>query len=169
MSAEIWKDIKGYEGRYQVSNKGRVRSFVNRDKSNPCIIRKPVPDRRGYSTVVLWIGSHNRCLKIHRLVAEAFIENPMNYPQVNHKDEDKTNNAVENLEWCDNKYNNTYHDIQKRKTIPVIQYDLQGNEIARYYGLGEAERQTGVFHCEISKVAKHRRKTAGGYKWEFLS
>jgi len=164
---EIWKDIPGYEGHYQISNKGNVRSFVNRLKSKPCIIRKPVPDRRGYLTVMLWKNNHNRCLKIHRLVAEVFLDNPMNLPQVNHKDEDKTNNNVENLEWCDNQYNNTYRDIHKRKAIPVIQYDLDGNEIARYYGLFEAERQTGILHCEISKVAKHKRKTAGGYKWEF--
>ena len=96
---EYWKDIKGYEGLYQVSNLGRIR------KENKII--SPWT-QLGYKIVVLWKNKKCKKFRVHRLVAEAFILNPNNYTQVNHKDEDKSNNSVENLEWCTQKYNNSY-------------------------------------------------------------
>ena len=101
---EEWKDIKGYEGIYQISNKGRVKSL----KFNKENILIPVKQNRGYLFVNLCKNGKVKKYLIHRLVAEAFLPNPDNSPQVNHKDENKLNNNVENLEWCSNEYNINY-------------------------------------------------------------
>lgn len=112
---EFWKDIKGYEGFYQVSNLGRVKSLAKYQKGNGGsifwrkeTILKPANSGRGYLMVVLIKNKKRKSYILHRLVADAFIPNPYNLPQVNHKDENKTNNVVSNLEWCDNKYNSNY-------------------------------------------------------------
>ena len=104
---EEWRDIKGYEGLYQISNLGRVHSYYKRD------ILEPKEDK-GYLRVGLYKNGKRKPYSIHRLVAEAFIPNPNNYPQVNHKDEDKSNNRVSNLEWCTAKYNINYGTHNKR-------------------------------------------------------
>lgn len=101
---EEWRDIEGYEGIYQVSNEGRVRNI----SKNPYKMMKPHCNQRGYCQVTLSKNNKYIMAAIHRLVAKAFIPNPSNLPQVNHKDEKKDNNIVENLEWCDNKYNSNY-------------------------------------------------------------
>ena len=101
---EEWKDIKGYEGIYQISNKGRVKSL----KFNKENILIPAKHNRGYLFINLCKNGKVKKYLIHRLVAEAFLPNPDNLPQVNHKDENKLNNNVENLEWCSNKYNVNY-------------------------------------------------------------
>ena len=112
---EIWKDIKNFEGLYQVSNKGRVRS-LDRISVN-CYgmprklkgkILKPHLNVYGYLDIGLSNCGNGNIFKVHRLVADAFIPNPKNLPQVNHKDENKQNNCVENLEWCTNAYNVKY-------------------------------------------------------------
>lgn len=105
---EIWKDIEGYDGAYQISNFGRVYS----NKRNKVL--KPSKGEKGYLTVWLSNKGKGNHIKIHRLVAAAFIPNPDNLPQINHKDEDKTNNHVGNLEYCDNRYN-TIYSISHRK------------------------------------------------------
>ena len=112
---EFWKDIEGYEGWYQVSSQGRVRSverYVNYKKTGlsnrKSRILKAKKDYYGYMVVNLSVNCKVKTMKIHRLVADAFIPNPDNLPCVNHKDEDKTNNFVDNLEWCSVAYNNTY-------------------------------------------------------------
>ena len=107
MLLEIWKDIEGYEGLYQVSNLGRVKSLkVSKIKSER--IRKSYQQSSGYISIVLCKNGKVTNHKIHRLVANAFIDNPDNLPEVNHMDEDKTNNCVDNLEWCDSSYNKNY-------------------------------------------------------------
>ena len=107
MLFEIWKDIEGYEGLYQVSNLGRVKSLkVSKIKSER--IRKSYQQSSGYISIVLCKNGKVTNHKIHRLVANAFIDNPDNLPEINHKDEDKTNNCVDNLEWCDSSYNKNY-------------------------------------------------------------
>lgn len=109
---EMWKDIKGYEKLYQISNLGRVKSlpkFYQGEK-----ILKSRKDRYGYLYVGVIKNKIKKYLKIHRLVAEAFILNPNNYPAVNHKDENKLNNKIKNLEWCTAEYNNTYNDRAKK-------------------------------------------------------
>ena len=107
MLFEIWKDIEGYAGLYQVSNLGRVKSLkVSKIKSER--IRKSYQQSSGYISIVLCKNGKVTNHKIHRLVANAFIDNPDNLPEINHKDEDKTNNCVDNLEWCDSSYNKNY-------------------------------------------------------------
>lgn len=98
---EEWRDVVGYEGYYQVSSEGRVRNAIYGNILNPW------KKNNGYLDVVL-VGYGRKHKMVHRLVAEAFIPNPNNEPQINHKDENKTNNRVENLEWCDNRYNSCY-------------------------------------------------------------
>ena len=111
ITEEIWKDIPGYEGLYQVSNFGRVKSL------RKAIIMSIRINKKGYSTIGLSKNGVFNRKSIHRLVAEAFIPNPDNLPQVNHKDEVKTNNCVENLEWCDNYYNLMYGTGNDRRII----------------------------------------------------
>ena len=112
---EIWKSIQEFDGLYEVSNMGRVRTIPHlsnyKGKSKRHIkgrIKKISSDKNGYSFVSLYRGKSKKLRKVHRLVAEAFIENPNNLPQINHKDEQKTNNSVSNLEWCSAKYNNNF-------------------------------------------------------------
>ena len=114
LNNEVWKDIKGYEGLYQVSNMGRVKSVartvtwknqsVKRYKERIMKTRQ----KQGYASVCLFKDDIRRDFKVHRLVAEAFISNPNNLPFINHIDENKLNNKVENLEWCSREYNNNY-------------------------------------------------------------
>lgn len=113
---EIWKDIEGYEGFYQVSNKGRIRSLdriVKSDTRSSQFLKGSIKSliqnkSTNYITVSLTKFGKTKSFYVHRLVAKAFIPNQDNLPQVNHKDESRTNNCVENLEWCDSKYNNNY-------------------------------------------------------------
>lgn len=123
-SLEQWKDIQGYEGLYQVSNKGRVRSIDRVIKHYPKDyfqkgrVLKSALSKNGYPMVILVNHNERKTRNVHRLVAETFIVNPNNFPEVNHKDEDKTNNSVENLEWCTRKYNANYgtRNMRIRKT-----------------------------------------------------
>ena len=110
---EEWRDIKGYEGRYQVSNLGRVKSLNYNHTSREKIL-KAREDKVGYLYLNLYKNNKRKTHKVHRLVAQAFIENPNNYPQVNHKDENKSNNRVENLEWCTHRYNLNYGTRNQR-------------------------------------------------------
>lgn len=114
---EIWKDIKGYEGLYQVSNMGNVKSLDrivnhNTSKTGKSLVKgtllKFKKDKDGYLNVCLYNNGNRSYRRVHRLVAEAFVPNPKNFPLVNHKDEVKDNNCVDNLEWCTYQYNNTY-------------------------------------------------------------
>lgn len=116
---EVWKDIDGYEGKYQVSNLGRVKS-LNYNRTGEEKLLKPLENKCGYVRVVLYKDRRAKNYLIHRLVAETFIPNPNNYPIINHKDENKQNNKVKNLEWCTYEYNNTYGStieraVEKRK------------------------------------------------------
>jgi len=101
---ETWIDIKDYEGRYQASNLGMIKTFVQAFKTNKGVLRYGI-DTNGYPIVKLYSNGKGRTSKVHRLIAETFIDNPNNLPQVNHKDGNKLNNAVENLEWCDQSHN----------------------------------------------------------------
>ena len=157
---EIWKDIKDYEGHYQVSNLSRVKSI----KFGKERILKPVTDRHGYLIVGLWKNNKQKTYKVHRLVAEAFLPNTDNLTQINHKDENKSNNNVNNLEWCDCKYNNTYgtriERISKRRSKTVLQYDLEGNFIREWKSSAECGRngfnQGHVAACCQGKLKKHK-------------
>ena len=174
---EIWKDIKGYEKHYQVSSFGRVKNLKNKTvKTN---ILKGSKNQKGYLQVILCMKQKRKVFSIHRLVAQAFIPNPNNLPQVNHKNENKTDNNIQNLEWCTANYNNNYG--QRNKKIkenhnsiiynsvkkPVIQYDKSMNKIKEFESITEASKITKINLSTISCVCSKKRKTAGGYVWRF--
>ena len=191
---EIWKDIKDYEGLYQVSNLGRVKSLDKyvRSKNNSFALKKgrilkSSVTKRGYKKVGLWKNGVKWYL-IHRLVAQAFIQNPNKYPQVNHINEIKTDNRVDNLEWCDQKYNVNYGTARERiiekqtngkYSKPVLQINKNTNEvIAEFPSINEVQRQLGFRISNISECCnggyfhKERNKwvnvsQAYGFKWQF--
>ena len=176
MKSEIWKDIVGFEGLYEISSKGRVKSLEREidtkwGNTRPLKgrILKPQLDKYGYLYVHLFKDKKNYHKTIHRLVATAFIPNPNNYPQVNHKDEDKTNNCVENLEWCDNTYNINYGTRTEKaansKCKTVYQYDLEGNLVKKWNSLKEIPYNKG----NISMCCNGKLKTAYGYKWSYAA
>lgn len=163
---EIWKDIEGFEN-YQISNKGNVYS----KKSGRLLA--PHPDGKGYLRVKFWENRKGYTFKVHRLVAQAFIPNPDNLPQVNHKDETKDNNSVDNLEWCDNTYNHGFgtRDERAKKTLtnrknlslPVLCIETG----IVYPSIREAYRQTGAKN--IYMCCSGIRHTAGGYHWKYAT
>ena len=117
---EIWKDIEGYEGLYQVSNKGRIKSLNRIDSRGHKVNEKILsskPNNKGYLRVHLYKNGKRKPFSVHRLVAIAFIPNPNNLLEVNHKDENKENNTVDNLEWCDRKYNANYGGRNERASV----------------------------------------------------
>lgn len=164
-SKEIWKDIQGYKGFYQVSNLGRVKSLYKGG-----IVLKGSVNNRGYHMVMLYKDGKYKHYLIHRLVAQAFVSNPKHMPQVNHKDEDKSNNKVSNLEWCTNLYNNLYHDKAKRTGIKegksVAQYTLSGKLIKVWKSSNEAER-AGYHARHIGECCSGKIRTHQGYMWRF--
>ena len=177
---EIWKDIKGYEGLYQVSNLGRVKSFPRRGTHVKEIhILKPAKDGKGYYMVHLSKNNKKHMKRIHRLVAETFIPNPNNLPQVNHIDGNKANNISSNLEFCTNEYNmqqawklGLRDDVYKKgkdhqRSVVVNQFDLQGNFIKKWYCVRDIERQLGFDNRNICACCRKKRPTAYGYKWEY--
>ena len=186
---EIWKDIKGFEGRYQVSNIGRVRSLdmtwlTYNWKCEGLVeckrkgkILKPKMKQNGYYSVCLRCNNQKYHYLLHRIVAEAFIPNPENLPCINHKDEDKLNNKVGNLEWCTHKYNSNYGTRKDRirdynlKNImtPIIQYDMDGNVINTYESLSEAERLSGLAAADIAGVCKGRRLSTHGFIFKYVN
>lgn len=172
---EIWKDIEGYNGKYMISSFGRVKSIWrnNQYKSqigSPTFLT-PTTHKQGYLWVSLVKDGKSKAHFIHRLVAQAFIPNHDNLPQVNHKDEDKTNNCIENLEWCDAKYNSNYGTridrCKKKIAKPIIQTTLDGEFVKEYSSMSEAEKIDGYNSAYISLVCNGKRKSAYGYKWHF--
>ena len=184
---EEWKNIIDYEGLYQVSNLGRVKSLNYKHTGREKILKSSV-DKIGYMYVGLCKNGKRKHYLVHRLVAEVFISNPNNLAQVNHKDENKHNNCVENLEWCDAKYNINYGTAteRRRKTNTnhpsyskvVLQYDLNGNFIKEWPSTMEVQRQLGIRISHISECCKggyfckKRNKwvnvsQAYGFKWAY--
>lgn len=187
MDKEIWKDIKGYEGLYQASNLGNIKSlgrtFENKGSySGYCTtkdkILKPRPCSRYYK-VALYKDSKRKDYLLHRIIAETFIENTENKPYVNHKDENCFNNNANNLMWCTHKENMNWGTRNKRIALKntnnpkrckkVIQYDLNGNFIKEYSSIKEACKELNIKNKHIGQCCKkhYGRKTVSGYKWEF--
>ena len=165
---EIWKDIKGYEGLYQVSNLGRVKSlYFSKEKILTAHICK------GYQRIGLSKNGKQTLYYIHVLVAETFISNPFNLPEVNHKDENKLNNAVSNLEWCNRLYNNNYGTRNKRISKTHLNHPDQSKSVQcietgiTYPSAHEAARQTGIDYSKICAVCRGERNTTGGYHWKY--
>ena len=170
---EIWKDIKDYEGHYQVSNLGRAKSLDRYIKGKGHSLQfkkgrilKPMKDSNGYLKVRLCNGEKSKTFNLHRLVAEVFIPNPNNYKEVNHKDENKSNNIVSNLEWCDRKYNINYGTRTEKCSKPVLQYDLNGNLIKEWKSINECGRN-GFNQGDICKCCNGKLKTAKGFIWKY--
>ena len=181
---EIWKDIENYEGLYQVSDLGRVKS-LERDVyySNGAVhhieekILVPILDRGGYSYIHLYKNGKMKREYVHRLVATAFIPNSENKPQVNHRDEVKTNNVVENLEWCTASYNALYGTKIERMLQNRRSYKLGNNPQAKsvfcvelnkkFDSIRRAEEELGVNINCIVGACKGRQKTAGGFHWRY--
>lgn len=164
---EIWKDIPGFENLYQVSNLGRVKSLPR--KTNERIINGKIltPINNGYGYMKITINGKKKY--VHQLVAQAFILNPNNYKCVNHKDENKLNNNVDNLEWCSVKYNCNYGIRNEKIGKKVIQYDKQMNEIRKYKTITEASKICNILISSISSSCRKKRKCAGGYIWRFTN
>lgn len=202
---EEWRDINGYEGYYQVSNMGRVRSMdvaVPHPRPGHLSIKKGkvrkqfLDGKKHYLTVGLHRDAVTKTLNVHRLVANAFIPNPLNLPQVNHIDEIKINNEALNLEWCSASYNmkhggaverqlfsrylnNSKEDLSARSLVtkfakqsrncerPVIQISGLGFFIAEFTSASSAGRTLGVDRANIQSCCKGRARTCGGFKWEY--
>ena len=184
---EIWKDIAGFEGRYQISNLGNVKSFVRRFHEGEPFILKLRDCGKGYYKVTLYgKDKSQRQVEIHRLVAETFLPNPHNYSCVNHIDGVKTNNNVNNLEWCTPAYNNLHayktglnHGSKpwlgktgflNKTSKPVHQIDLSTNNVIATYGsIAEAARATGCLPTKIGKCCKGVFSQTHGYGWKYAN
>lgn len=175
---EIWKDIKGYEGVYQVSSFGNVRSYTRRvlyPSGRPHTytgkLVKQEKTKDGYRRVQLSKDSVDKKFSVHRLVAETSIENPNNFPQVNHKDENRENNRLENLEWCSASYNINYGTrnakISSRAKM-VKQIDKNGHIVAVYSSAMVASKSIGCDLSFLYKCCRGEVKTCSGYRWEYV-
>lgn len=152
---EEWKDIKGYESLYKVSNLGKVKS-INND-----MILSDAVNSNGYKTVVLYKNGNRLTHTVHKLVATAFLNNPNNYPCVNHKDENRKNNNVDNLEWCSYSYNNTYNDVHKNrigwKRISIVIYDMINKTSYKYNSITDASKDLNISRHIIRRYGiKHK-------------
>ena len=178
MYKEIWKDIVGYEGLYQVSNLGKVRSldrtYTQKARSGSVLahtykgcVLKP-NNVGGYLQVNLQKHKKRNDQKIHRLVAQAFIPNLENKREVNHIDGDKTNNNADNLEWVTTSENQLHsHYVLKQNIKPVLQYDLNGTFIREWEAIKIASKELNIFASNISDCCRGKRKTAGRYIWKY--
>ena len=163
---EIWRPIKGYEGLYEVSNLGRVKSIrFGKEK-----IMSSKAKGNKYLKIMLCKNKTYKRFYIHRLVAQAFIPNPDNLPQVNHKDENPQNNIVTNLEWCDAKYNNSYGTARERMSEklskPVLQYTLDGEFVKEWKSMRECGRNGFSANC-IKLCCDNIQKYHKGYIWKY--
>lgn len=163
---EIWKDIKGYEGKYQVSNLGNVRSLNYNHTSELKLLKFGYA--RGYSRVTLWDNGLCRDYSVHRLVAQTFIPNPNNYPYVNHKNEIKDDNRVENLEWCTERYNILYGTCtQKIKINQPNRIEVRIDDIL-FPSMSAAAKYLGVQPASLSVTFNCGRTTYKGHKIELI-
>lgn len=160
---EIWKPVVGYEGAYEVSNCGRVRTLHYHRGSQVRVMQHD--KSASYDLVTLYKDGKPFCKSVHRLVAEAFLPNPNNYPVVNHIDENKRNNVVENLEWCSQQYNVTYGHAHDRFIRPIVATVIETGEREYYNSIKEARYKFGRKSGHISEVLSGHRKTAYGRTW----
>lgn len=174
---EEWRIVEEFP-KYEVSNCGNIRSLDYNHTGKPKLL-KPGKSSCGYLVVVLWKERKKTCCLLHRLIAKAFLNNPNNLKYINHKDENKENNCVENLEWCTHEYNCLYGTKQQRCatalkdnpliTKPVYQLDRNGNITNEYTSITRAAEAVGGKIASITRVCcgYTHRHTAYGYSWKF--
>ena len=185
MKKEIWKDIPNYVGLYQASNTGKIRSLDRiikhtngKTQQRRGVVLKQRENEKGYKMVHL---SKDNVLKnkfVHVLVLEAFLERPYGMTQINHKDENKGNNNLSNLEYCDASYNQNYGSCGKNKSMAtindvkkskkVIQLTKDGSYLNTFPSLREVERTLGFMHGHIREACNGKLHTAYGYKWKYI-
>lgn len=185
---EKWKRIAGYEELYEISNFGRVKSLTFRNGTTYRLKEKilsPTDNGKGYLIISLSKNTKRKNFYIHRLVAEAFLDNKKKLKEVNHIDCDTHNNCVNNLEWCDRSYNLKYsYEIGNHKapmswkgktgyehpsSKEINQYDLNGKYIRTYGSASQASKLTGICCVSIRKVACNKQHTAGGFVWKYTA
>jgi hypothetical protein len=183
---EVWRSVDGYENIYEVSNFGNVKSLERTDRLGRIVkekILKTIKHNCGYLKVHLSKNNVSKKFYIHRLVANAFLINDNNYPEVNHEDGDKHNNNLENLKWvtCSDNIKHAFANGLNRspkamlgkfgenhnRSKAVIQYDLEGSFVARYGSMSEANRETGVKVSSISNCCRGTSNKSGGYIWRY--
>ena len=168
MKEEIWKPVVDYENLYEVSNLGRVKSLNYRHTGKERVL-KGMKNRYDYLQVILYKDNKGKTWTIHKLVAIAFLDNPNNLPVINHKDENKENNCVQNLEWCSVLHNNTYNDrakkIGKKLSKAVFSVDKESGLIMWWQSAKEAEKCTGIPNQNICACCKGKLKSAGNHLW----
>jgi hypothetical protein len=167
---EAWKDCPVYAENYEVSDMGKVRNRHTRQ------LIKPMTDHKGYLRVRLSLKDVKKSARVHRLVASAFMLNPLNLAQVNHIDGNKNNNHASNLEWISNAENmrhavrnNLYRHVENagRPKRPVMAQNIRTNEVINFASIAEAARVTGLYGPNIAKVCRHQRNHCGGYVWKY--
>ncbi|MBO7526481.1 MAG: HNH endonuclease [Clostridia bacterium] len=160
---EIWKPIKDYENLYEISNFGVIRKVKTK---RPL---KVFYRTNGYYTTSLCKNYKVTMIYLHRIIAETFIPNPNNLPCINHKDGNKTNNDLSNLEWCTYSDNNRHaYETGLKNCKKVAQYDIDGNLINIYNSVINASKETNISQANISSCALGKRNKAGGFIWKYL-
>lgn len=176
---EVWKPVNGYEWYYEVSNLGRIRSLdritVFKDgrtrKFYGKILEANTVNNSGYATISLHENGKSKTILIHRIVAEAFIDNPLECKEINHIDQDKLNNSVDNLEWCTHKENVNHGDeiergAKKQRKI-FVQKDMSGNVVKVWSGFKKMQRETGFQRKSVYDCCIGKRDSYKGFRWEY--
>lgn len=183
---ELWEEISNYNHLYYVSNYGRIlrlkhirmsKRYYKKGKAYPTKIFRVSKNKQGYVNTQINFGGYFKTFKVHRLVAETFIPNPENKPQVNHRDGNKLNNRVDNLEWCTNGENGKHaweNGLRTKRignnnkfSVKVNQYDLDGTLIKKWNCINDISRELGIAHSLITSCCQNKQKTSHNYIWKY--
>ena len=161
----MWVAINGYENIYEINELGEVRRIETGN------VLKGHLSSDGYRRIGLTVSGKTKLFLVHRLVANAFIPNPNNYPCVNHKDENKSNNSINNLEWCTYRYNLNFGTRNIRanhsRKKPILQFSKNGDFIREWDSVTDLKGATGMDISHVSSCCRGKRKTANGYRWQY--